>query len=359
MKGEYLKPWLNELITCTLCGYCKNVCPPFDEILWDGTSARGRNILAYGMLTGEIEADQSVAQRIYECTMCGDCERRCPSKVKVPQIVRAARAELVDMGLAFPGQIMLADNVMASGNIFGDQEVMLPKQEGEVRVFIGCQFLARPNKVKKYLKILEMIGIKPKVQEEVCCGFPLVSLGFVHKFEEHKERLAKMLKKERTITFCPTCTVFLKEEYGIPTQHFLQAVAEKLPADKVKKLGVTVTYHDPCDLARGAKVTEEPRRVLAAIGAELKEMSKSKNTTRCCGGGGGILSSNEQLSGQLARNRVRQAMATGAKTIVTSCATCEQTLKKGAASLAESGEGEIVVRDVADLVWDALRAAGA
>ena len=57
--------------------------------------------MSYGMLEGELDADDSVVKALYQCTLCRDCHRRCPSKVKVPDIVRAARADLVEKGLAY------------------------------------------------------------------------------------------------------------------------------------------------------------------------------------------------------------------------------------------------------------------
>ena len=39
-----------EMLVCTQCGYCRSVCPIFEDLGWDSSVARGRVILAYGML---------------------------------------------------------------------------------------------------------------------------------------------------------------------------------------------------------------------------------------------------------------------------------------------------------------------
>ncbi len=351
----HLAKWENEMMTCTMCGYCKNVCPTFLNLLWDPPSSRGRIIMAYGMLEGELEPDDSVVSALYQCTLCRDCNRRCPSKVKVPDIIRAARADLVVKGLAYDEHKAFIDNIKKTGNIFADEEVMAPIQEGETPVFIGCQFLARPNKTKMYLKLLEKLGMKPKVVKEVCCGYPMEALGFVKDFEEHKKKFRELFPFKNAITLCPTCTVYLREAYEIDAKHAMQAIAERLPKAQIKKMSGKVTYHDPCDLSRGAKVTKEPREIIKQLGLELVEMKFNDNTSRCCGGGGGVLVSDKPLSDVMAEARIKEAIKTGVDTLVTACATCEQVLMNAATAYAEkAGNGKVKVMGLQQMVWKAL-----
>ncbi len=350
----HLAKWENEMMMCTMCGYCKNVCPTFVNQLWDPPSGRGRMVMSYGILEKELEIDDSVVKALYQCTLCRDCNRRCPSKVKVPDVVRAARADLVEKGLAYDAHKAFIANIKKTGNIFADTEVMAPVQEGETPVFIGCQFLARPNKTKMYLKLLEKIGIKPKVVKEVCCGYPMEALGFVKEFEDHKKKFTGLFPFKNAITLCPTCTVYLNEAYKIEAKHAMQVIAEKLPGATAKKQTGKVTYHDPCDLSRGAKITKEPRAIIKALGLELVEMKYKDTTSRCCGGGGGILVSDAPLSSKIAEERIKEALRTKAETLVTACATCEQVLKTAATAVADKGGGKINVLGLQEMIWKAL-----
>ncbi len=350
----HLAKWEKEMMMCTMCGYCKNVCPTFVNQLWDPPSGRGRMVLAYGMLEKEMEVDDSVVKALYQCTLCRDCNRRCPSKVKVPDVVRAARADLVEKGFAYDAHKAFIENIKKTGNIFADTEVMAPIQEGETPVFVGCQFLARPNKTKQYLKLFEKLGLKPKVVKEICCGYPMEALGFVKEFEEHKKKFSQLFPFKNAITLCPTCTVYLKEAYKIDAKHALQVIAEKLPKATVKKLTGKVTYHDPCDLSRGAKITKEPREIIKAMGLELVEMKFKDNTSRCCGGGGGILVSDNPLSNKIAEVRIQEALKTKAETLVTACATCEQVLKTAATAVADKGGAKLNVLGLQEMIWKAL-----
>jgi glycolate oxidase len=255
----HLAKWENEMMTCTMCGYCKNICPTFVDQLWDSPSSRGRLVLSYGMLEKELEVDDSVVKALYQCTLCRDCNRRCPSKVKVPDIVRAARADLVDAGFAYEGHKTFIENIKKTGNIFADTEVMAPLREGETPVFVGCQFLARPNQTKMYLKLFEKLGLKPKVVKEVCCGYPMEALGFVKDFEDHKKKFKELFPFDTAITLCPTCTVYLNEAYNIKAKHAMQIIAEKLPAANIKKPVRFIPRRQNHKRTKGDNQTNRPR----------------------------------------------------------------------------------------------------
>jgi glycolate oxidase len=348
----HLKEYLNEMVTCTLCGYCKGVCPVFKNLGWDTGAARGKVLLSYGVLSKEIDIDDSVAQRLYQCVLCGDCERRCPSDVKTPDMVKAARAELVDSGFAYKTHTAMVENILKTGNIFGDEDMKIPATDGETIVFVGCQYGSRPNKTKRYLRILDKIGINTAAVGELCCGFPMTVLGFKKAFEEYKGRFLDGHKNQEMIAFCPSCTMFLKEEYDFNMNHVVEVIADKLDQVDFKKAQGTVTYHDPCDLGRGLKLYDAPRKILETLGYELVEMKYVRDQSHCCGGGGGILTTDQDMSDDIAQERIDEAISTGTNMLVTACPTCDQVLKKAA----QSTEGKpLVVRDLSDLLWQALK----
>ena len=51
----------------------------------------------------------------------------------------------------------------------------------------------------------------------------------------------------------------------------------------------TVTYHDPCNLGRGAGLYEQPRELLKAAVKHFVEMTPNREMNYCCGGGGGLV----------------------------------------------------------------------
>lgn len=351
-KSKYLKQYEEQMNMCIRCAYCFEKCPVIKEMQWDTDGARGKVIMSYGLLTGDLEPSQYIADKLFRCTFCRDCMDRCPSKLEILEIFANARAELVDAGFASDTQKYIIENIKKTGNIYGDAEVISQNQDGDIPLFIGCQYLGRPNKTKKYIKILEKLGIKPKIVDEICCGFPMEVLGFKEDYEEHKTKFKKMFPAKNAIAFCPTCTVFLKEGHEIKAKHVLEVILEKLPN---ANLDMKVTYHDPCDFSRGLKIIEEPRQILNKLGVEIVEMKNSKENSRCCGGGGGILMTDQELSNDIAKKRIYEALETGTDTIVTSCPTCETTLKKAAQEVSESEGKTISVRSIEDIIWKGLK----
>jgi len=120
-------------------------------------------------------------------------------------------------------------------------------------------------------------------------------------------------------------------------------------------LDMKVTFHDPCDFSRGLRIVDEPRQILEKLGVEVVEMKNSKENSRCCGGGGGILMTDQDLSNDIAKKRIYEALETGAETIVTSCPTCETTLKKAAQEVSEKEGKTITVRNIEDIIWKGLK----
>ena len=351
-KGE-LSPHFHEMITCTQCGYCKGVCPGIQCAEgWDSFSPRGKVALSYGVVTGEIPLDQSVADRLFQCVLCGDCFRRCPSGINAPELVKAARVELVDAGFAYDTHRALVENIMRTGNIYGDESMEVPLAQGEAVVFLGCQYGSRLNKTKKYLKIMQNLGLPAKVEGGLCCGYPMAVLGFRKSLDEYKKRFLDRFESKEMVAFCPSCSLFLHEEYGFPVKHVLQVIAEKLQGRELPSNGKVVTYHDPCDLSRGMKITEEPRQILSALGYRVVEMKHNRSQSRCCGGGGGILTTDQAMSADISESRIHEALETGAETLVTACPTCEQVLRKAASNVKA---GKIAVKELSDVLADALK----
>jgi Fe-S oxidoreductase len=102
----------------------------------------------------------------------------------------------------------------------------------------------------------------------------------------------------------------------------------KLKPDAISE---TVTYHDPCNLARSGWVVEQPRELLKAICTNYVEMTPNRQDNICCGGGGGTVSMDELrpyrtvVGGRLKAEQIR---ATGAKYCVAPCANCKKQLRE-------------------------------
>lgn len=88
--------------TCVKCGSCRSVCPTFNSAHREGASARGKLALIDAKFHGEDGFGNVFLKHLNECTLCGACYDVCPKDVNTPELVMAARAEIVEsQGLNF------------------------------------------------------------------------------------------------------------------------------------------------------------------------------------------------------------------------------------------------------------------
>ena len=121
-------------------------------------------------------------------------------------------------------------------------------------------------------------------------------------------------KGAATVVFaCPSCYQMWREHYRtdlelLSAPEFLLRLvrAGKAP---LTELPLTVTYHDPCDLGRGARVFEEPREVIRAIpGVTLVELPHSRENCMCCGGGGNLEMVDPDLAAKIAKAKIEEVV---------------------------------------------------
>jgi Fe-S oxidoreductase len=139
--------------------------------------------------------------------------------------------------------------------------------------------------------------------------------------------------------------------------HYSQVLAALLASGDLqvsRRTSRRVTYHDPCYLARYAKVTAAPREVLSAIGADLVEMPRNGANTFCCGAGGGrIWMDDSGLAERPSEQRIREAAALdGVTDFVTACP--KDLTMYTAAAKATGHESRLQVGDLIELVAAAI-----
>jgi coenzyme F420-reducing hydrogenase delta subunit/formate hydrogenlyase subunit 6/NADH:ubiquinone oxidoreductase subunit I len=112
-----LRKWRNELNICIRCGYCYEHCPLFRTSDWEIDTPRGRLLLTYGLLTGDVKPSAYVAEKLFECFYCRNCSKSCSAKVSPPDIFTDARADLSEAGFVAQGTTVTNDETrcMACG----------------------------------------------------------------------------------------------------------------------------------------------------------------------------------------------------------------------------------------------------
>jgi coenzyme F420-reducing hydrogenase delta subunit/NAD-dependent dihydropyrimidine dehydrogenase PreA subunit len=108
------KKYEQELNKCIRCGYCYELCPLFKSFNWESDTPRGKLLLIYGMITGEINPTQEIVDKIFQCFYCKNCSDNCSAGVPVTDILTDARADLIDQGFDVEGTIAKIDYDLCS-----------------------------------------------------------------------------------------------------------------------------------------------------------------------------------------------------------------------------------------------------
>ncbi len=103
MKFERLKKWSDQFDICIRCGYCYEQCHLFKITQWETDTPRSKLIMLYGLLHGEIEPSEYLANKIFECFFCKRCDKNCSAGVSLTEIFTDARADFIDAGFDVDG----------------------------------------------------------------------------------------------------------------------------------------------------------------------------------------------------------------------------------------------------------------
>jgi len=356
------------------------------------------------------------AETVWACTSCGWCETACPVFIEnIPRLIDMRRYK-VQVEAEFPSEIQrVFEGMERQGNPWGlgqdrrDQwaeDLQIPQWgdggQYEYLFFVGCagSYDDRQKKVSRALvKILRQANISFAIlgKAEICNGDSARRLGNEYLFQTLAKGNVEAWNASQVkaiITQCPHCFNTIKNEYpelggSYQVISHVELISQLLRDKRIKLSqvkGERLTYHDPCYLGRHNGIYQAPREALAAIpGVELVEMQRNQRQSFCCGAGGGRMWMEEKIGQRINQNRVNEAALTLAHaadpsiplpsatdlhkpgavghyqgqasgTIAVACPFCMTMIKDGAN---ETGRDQIKVKDVSELVADALEPSAA
>jgi Fe-S oxidoreductase len=338
-----------ELNKCFRCAFCRSQCPIYQSKQNETWNARGRMMAVQLMREGKLGLDEKVLDRIYTCALCKSCEKICPGLVKVTDIVREVRRQLVETNNGpLPEHLEMSENITSTKNILAVksrtpelQEALdrLPKTADTI-VFMGCvaQYVY-PKHLTALFKILEKTKTEFTVlKDELCCGSFLAELGLTKEAKNVLTETANSLRDrdvKRIVTLCPMCYNTFKNDLpkleitpAIKVQHSTQLLEEALAKGTLKlssPVKMKLAYKDPCHLGRYAEVYDTPRNILKMIdGIELVELDRTREFARCCGGT--IRVPYSELRNDLCKNFFDEVLKSKVEGVVTACPSCFHNL---------------------------------
>ncbi|MBP0617670.1 DUF3483 domain-containing protein [Jiella mangrovi] len=388
---------------CVQCGRCEAACPAFaagqplspKHLIADLAAATAgghvrpyagqpypnarETIGAAGLHAPIIAPDGMVhPDTLWSCTTCRACVEECPMMIEhVDAIVDLRRFQTLELG-AVP---LKAEEPLA--NFRGCDEpngralkertdfaagLALPriadKGEADVLLWLGqaAYDLRGQRTLKALIQTLKSAGVDFAVlgDEERDCGDLARRLGDEATFQRLARANIAALSRygfKRILTADPHALHVIRNEYPAFGGHYevihhTAFLAELVAAKRLAPAPLTgraVTYHDPCYLGRYQGEVEAPRDLLDALGLERREMARSGKRSMCCGGGGGAPATDIPGDTRIPDIRMGQAMDTGARTVAVACPQCTAMLEGVTGERPE-------VKDVAELLWEALQA---
>jgi len=415
----------NEMETCRRCSACKfipfekvsgyqpvNVCPSISRYNFHSYSAGGRMVNGVALLEKRIDFSPKFMEVMYNCQMCGACDVSCKyaMDMEVIEPIYETRIKAVEEGHTNPALDKVIGSLRKQGTMVpgarskrGEWAAGLKvkdytKEKVDVIYQVGC--LTSYNKdmwklAKATVKLLQKAGVDVGIagNNETCCGGRAYQMGYKEDFLNQAKQNMAMIKKSGAKTLVTSCAdgyqafKVLYDKYElrgdlevVHITEYLDRIIKEGNLKPKKKVGMTVTYHDPCYLGRLGEpwihwqgkevpghirvfepykefrrgtygVYEPPRDVIKSIpGLKMVEMVRIKEYAWCCGAGGGVNESNPEFSLWTADERIKEAEATGAEAIVTACPWCEQNFVK---AIKETGS-KLKVYDVVELVERAV-----
>jgi Fe-S oxidoreductase len=340
-----------DAFSCTECGRCTAVCPATAI----GTPLAPRQVILdirdrlYDHPEEQRSGNGSSAplisdEALWACTTCMACVEACPVGIEhVPTIVDMRR-NLVDQGELDPLLQQTLENYGKQGNSYGKSarqrarwtrglEFKIPDARAEpveYLWFVG-DFASYDERVQlasqSVARILHDAGVSFGLlyEGERNAGNDVRRIGEEGLFEVLVEQNIGVLAEARfeaIFTTDPHSLNTLRNEYpryGLtkPVYHYTELLADLVARDAISLRtplsGTRVTYHDPCYLARYNRITEPPRALIEATGAELVEMPRNRTETFCCGAGGGRIwmMDDAETSERPSEQRIREAQTLG------------------------------------------------
>ena len=322
--------------SCRFCWMCRHICPIGNATGQERNNARARALSLSLVNRGAADLNGGVADNIYECALCGACTKDCATGWDPVTFTKDVRLRMALDGKLPPYIEALLDNLSKAGNPYGVEsldeslakEIASLPETADTLLFLGMDTRYRmPDAGVKAIRLLKKAGVAFTVlMEEPDSGYTLDTLvGAAEETRVTMKNAADILSGYKTVVaFDPAdAKVFRREyrEWDIPldagVETFTEYLAGLLMGGKLAlgRYKGTVTLQDPAHLSRDLEETEPLRTVVSAC-AEIQEMLLNRKDTMWAGN---LLMDTwmPEVMIQVAAERWRNAMATGADALVT------------------------------------------
>src|SRR5438093_9330597 len=383
---------INAIRSCVHCGICLPVCPTYRTRGEEMDSPRGRVYLMRAVAEGRLDITDTYTRHLDLCLGCRACETACPAGVPFGSLLETARADIQRAGrpirrrlmdafvfgvFPYPHRLAIVLGLLRRYRRWGLQALVrragllrrfprlaamdallpeVPRTDTELPEFLAARGRAigrvalLTGCVQRYLfadvnrdtmRLLAAAGwdvVAPSGQG--CCGALELHGGRLDAFRARARALAAALPGDVdwVVTHAAGCGSALRDyAHWVGDDEAASRVAARtrdvteLLADAdlpLNPLPLTVTYHDPCHLAHGQRVSTAPRTALGRIpGLTLVPLADSE---LCCGSAGVYNVLEPEMADQLLALKIARIVETGARAVATGNPGCLLQIVRGA-----------------------------
>lgn len=378
---------------CLKCSICQSACPvAVHNPEYPGPKVLGADLARMKCAggVGGVSLDKKGLLNFLDmCSGCQRCDVACPFGVPVAQLIRRNRDltegkySLRDKILAHPHLLGRMGTAMAplanvvfrnaalrkimSGMLglcmeqpfpfvarkdilqptLGRRPERMPAEpavaaEKKAIYFPGCYVnYHRPEVGKTFLQLLELLGVKTLVSQQICCGMPLLAAGNREQACNAFQRNIRYFKDYldqgyEIVTTCPSCGLALKKIYveelgpGDAQQlasatydfsEYLEPFSSRLAA-LARPVRERAAFHLPCHTqAQGTGLLGlDLMRLIPGLELEVVE--------GCCGQSGtyGFKVENRGVSTAISGSLGRQLNAINPHIVITPCESCRERI---------------------------------
>ncbi|HIO91226.1 MAG TPA: glycolate oxidase subunit GlcF [Leucothrix mucor] len=365
------------LRSCVHCGFCNATCPTYQLLGDENDGPRGRIYLIKQMLEGG-EVTEKTRSHLDRCLTCRNCETTCPSGVQYASLLEIGRKfieekterpfkerfvrDALSNTLPYRGRFKLLLGSGRAFSLFVPKKLRSkmpakiakgewPQSQHERRMLIldGCvQPALSPDINSATANVLDKLGITLlNIKKAGCCGAVDLHLS------KEASAIAMMKRNidawwseieagaEAIVTTASGCGVMIKDYY-----HYLQHdneyaekarriadlckdIAEVIATENYTALTAktpkTISWHPPCTLQHGQKITGVVEKILTGCGYQLNPI---QDVHLCCGSAGTYSILQPELSSQLGDNKIANLEANKPEMIVTANIGCQTHLQE-------------------------------
>ncbi len=374
--AQAAEPFVENFYHCLRCNYCvemyweergiQHVCPTLiHHNSAPGYSGKGYLAAGRAILEGEELPINSLIERFFNCTTCGNCEEVCPVGLQPAHLVKQIRAAMVGQGLAPEPIAAIGANVVEHHNPAGapvearnQWAAQLDGIDADAATLYlpGCAAsYDAPAEARATVAVLHQAGIAVRLlppEQARCCGAPLSETGHVAEAGNERRGLIATIGRSgcRTVAVsgaeCLESLVGAELGGGIEVVHAFDLIEHAVAKGRVSfepkagtSIGGAVGLLDPCHLSKkshgAAAAANYPRRIralLARLGCKTATVADEANYAICCGAAGGMPQVSPQSAARMAEGKLQSFARSGATIVLSASPLCAAHLRRSQAA---------------------------